>query len=197
MGARLAPSPAGPSGDVSAGELTKVAEVPGRGEATGRYDQHHGTIVGTHWMTASANLPRGIPLPGGPRGARCAQSADPALLAARSAIAQRDWLGAQKVLQTALADSPNFADYHNLYAYSVRKGPNPDMALVFKHYTEALRINPRHLDALEYMGEAYLSVHQPNKAKENLQRLDSLCFFGCEQYRELKQAIAAYEAGRR
>ena len=133
---------------------------------------------------------------GGGGGGYSAQSADPALLAARSAIAQRDWLGAQKVLQTALADSPNFADYHNLYAYSVRKGPNPDMALVFKHYTEALRINPRHLDALEYMGEAYLTVNQPDKAKENLQKLDGLCFFGCEQYRELKQAIAAYEAKR-
>ncbi|MBK9346753.1 MAG: tetratricopeptide repeat protein [Burkholderiales bacterium] len=105
--------------------------------------------------------------------------------------------GRTKVLQAALADSPHFADYHNLYAYAVRKGPNPDMALVFKHYTEALRINPRHLDALEYMGEAYLSINQPDKAKENLQRLDSLCFFGCEQYRELKQAIATYEAGRR
>ena len=134
---------------------------------------------------------------GGGGGGYAAPSQDPVMRDARNAIALKDWLGAQKVLQAALADSPHFADYHNLYAYAVRKGPNPDMALVFKHYTEALRINPRHLDALEYMGEAYLSINQPEKAKENLQRLDSLCFFGCEQYRELKQAIATYEAGRR
>ena len=129
-------------------------------------------------------------------GGYSAQSQDPNLVAARSAIANKDWIGAQTVLQTALSTSPEVADYHNLYAYSVRKGPTPDMALVFKHYNEALRINPRHLDALEYMGEAYLSVNQPEKAKENLQKLDSLCFFGCEQYRDLKQAIAAYDAKR-
>lgn len=121
------------------------------------------------------------------------QSQDPAIQAARNAIAKKDWLGAQNILRVALASSPNYADYHNLYAYSVRKGPNPDMAVVFQHYNEALRINPRHLDALEYMGEAYLTVNEPGKAKDNLKVLDDLCFFGCSQYTELKTAIAAYE----
>lgn len=121
------------------------------------------------------------------------QSQDPAIQAAKNAIAKKDWLGAQNILKVALASSPNYADYHNLYAYSVRKGPNPDMAVVFQHYTEALRINPSHLDALEYMGEAYLTVNEPGKAKENLKVLDGLCFFGCAQYTELKTAIAAYE----
>jgi len=122
-----------------------------------------------------------------------AQSQDPVMQTARSAIANKDWIGAQNVLKAALSSSPNFADYHNLYAYSVRKGPNPDMVLVFQHYNEALRINPKHMDALEYMGEAYLTVNNPSKAKENLKVLDGLCFFGCSQYTELKKAIADYE----
>lgn len=130
---------------------------------------------------------------GGSGGGWSSQSQDPAMQAARNAIAKKDWLGAQSILKVALASSPNYADYHNLYAYSIRKGPSPDMALVFQHYNEALRINPRHLDALEYMGEAYLTVNEPAKAKENLQVLDGLCFFGCSQYTELKTAIATYE----
>lgn len=68
-----------------------------------------------------------------------------------------------------------------------------EVAVVFNHYNEALCINPRHLDALEYMGEAYLTVNEPGKAKDNFKVLDGLCFFGCSQYTELKTAIAAYE----
>ena len=44
----------------------------------------------------------------------------------------------------AVAADPSNANYHNLYAYSLRKGANPDMSLVFKHYNEALRIDPKH-----------------------------------------------------
>ncbi len=63
----------------------------------------------------------------------------------------------------------------NLYAYSIRKGPNPDMQLVFKHYEEALRLDPKHRGAHEYIGEAYLMVGNPAKAKEHLAALDKLC----------------------
>ena len=31
------------------------------------------------------------------------------------------------------------------------------------------------------------------KAKEQLAALDKLCFFGCEEYSDLKKAIANYE----
>jgi DNA-binding SARP family transcriptional activator len=81
-----------------------------------------------------------------------------------------------------------------LYAYSTRKGANPDMTLVFKHYEEALRIDPKHRDAHEYIGEAYLMVNQPAKAKEHLAVLDKLCFLPCEEYTDLKKAVAQYEA---
>ena len=86
------------------------------------------------------------------------------------------------------------ADYHNLYAYSLRKGPNPDMADVFSHYTEALRIDPKHRAAHEYSGEAYLVVGDLPKAKAHLAALDRLCFFGCEEYTDLKKAVAQYES---
>ena len=119
---------------------------------------------------------------------------DPDLATARARIDASDWKGATDVLQKAVARDPGNADYHNLFAYSIRKGPNPNMDLVFKHYTEALRINPKHRDAHEYIGEAYLMVGNVAKAKEHLAALDKLCFFSCEEYRDLKKAIERYEA---
>jgi tetratricopeptide (TPR) repeat protein len=96
-------------------------------------------------------------------------------------------------LQAALAENPGSADYHNLYAYSIRKGPSPDMGLVFKHYHEALRLDPKHRGAHEYIGEAYLMIGNLAKAKEHLDALDRLCFFPCDEYTDLKKAIAEHE----
>lgn len=118
----------------------------------------------------------------------------PAIKTAKAAFATGDYAGAQATLKTALAADPGNADLHNLYAYSLRKGANPDMPLVFKHYGEALRIDPKHRQAQEYIGEAYLMVDNPVKAKEHLAALDKICFFKCEEYDMLKKAIAAYEA---
>jgi cytochrome c-type biogenesis protein CcmH/NrfG len=118
---------------------------------------------------------------------------DPVLEQVAAATAKNDWSEAQAALRQALARNPDNADYHNLYAYSIRKGPNPDMSLVFKHYNEALRIDPDHRGAHEYLGEAYLMVGNLAKAKEHLSVLDKLCFFPCDEYSDLKKAIADYE----
>ena len=122
-----------------------------------------------------------------------ASSADPAIVSAKAAIAKKDWVAAQAGLKQALAANPRNADYHNLYAYSIRKGGNADMALVFQHYDEALRLDPKHRGAHEYSGEAYLAVNDLPKAKLHLAALDKLCFFGCEEYTDLKKAVAEYE----
>jgi Tfp pilus assembly protein PilF len=118
---------------------------------------------------------------------------DPALDQASAAIAQKDWAGAQSTLRDALGRDAKNADVHNLYAYSLRKGGNPDMNLVFKHYNEALTLDPKHRGAHEYIGEAYLMVNNLPKAKEHLSQLDKLCFFGCNEFSELKNAIAEHE----
>ena len=118
---------------------------------------------------------------------------DPAVKSARAALAAGDYASAQTMLKVALAGSPGNADLNNLYAYALRKGANPDMATVFKYYGEALRIDPKHRAANEYIGEAYLMVNDPAKAKEHLAALDKLCFFGCTEYTDLKKAIADYE----
>ena len=121
-------------------------------------------------------------------------AADPVIAAAQEANGRKDYAKSSEILRDALAKTPGNADYHNLYAYSVRKGANPNMDLVFKHYNEALRINPKHRGAHEYIGEAYLMVGNVGKAKEHLAQLDRLCFFGCAEYTDLKKAVADHEA---
>jgi len=119
---------------------------------------------------------------------------DPVITQLETYTSRKDWQGAAAYMKTAVERNPNSADYNNLYAYVMRKGPNPNMDLVFKHYNEALRIDPKHRGAHEYIGEAYLMVKDVARAKEHLLVLDRLCTFGCEEYTDLKKAVAQYEA---
>ena len=133
--------------------------------------------------------------PGGP--AAATERKDPVMEKVSAATSKQDWAGAAGVLKEALSADPSNANYHNMYAYTLRKGANPDMNLVFKHYNEALRIDPKHKGAHEYIGEAYLMVGNVAKAKEHLAQLDKLCFFGCTEFSDLKKAIGDFEAKRK
>ena len=120
--------------------------------------------------------------------------ADPVIERALRANAEKDWARSQSILRDALLKDARNADYHNLYAYAIRKGEKPNLDLVFKHYNEALRINPKHRGAHEYIGEAYLQTNNLPKAREHLAALDRICFFGCDEYGLLKKAIGEFEA---
>lgn len=126
--------------------------------------------------------------------ARSDPAIDPVVRDAKDRIAKEDWVGTQELLRKALQTSPANPDYHNLLAFSTRKGPNPDMALVFAEYAEALRLDPKHRGAREYLGEAYLQVGDLARAREQLAALDKLCFFTCEEYADLKKLVLQYEA---
>jgi cytochrome c-type biogenesis protein CcmH/NrfG len=145
-------------------------------------------------LIISLSFVSGAALAAGDPGGGAREVRDPVMDRYAAAAQKQDWAGAQAALQDGLKASPNNADYHNLYAYSIRKGPNPDMSLVFQHYNEALRIDPKHKGAHEYLGEAYLQVGNLAKAKEELAALDKICFFGCSEFSELKKAIAEHEA---
>ncbi|HEX5612004.1 MAG TPA: tetratricopeptide repeat protein [Burkholderiales bacterium] len=119
---------------------------------------------------------------------------DPVLEKVAAAAERKDWPAAQALLRDALAADSRNADYHNLYAYAIRRSDKPNLDLVFKHYNEALRIDPKHRGAHEYIGEAYLMIGNAAKAKEHLAALDRLCFFGCDEYAKLKKALAEFEA---
>lgn len=120
---------------------------------------------------------------------------DPALEAFQAAVGKSDWAQARALARASIQKDAANADYHNLYAYAIRMGAKPEMELVFKHYNEALRLDPKHRGAHEYLGEAYLMVGNLDKAKAQLRTLDDLCiFFSCAEFTKLKKAIADYEA---
>ncbi len=103
-----------------------------------------------------------------------------------------DYAGAILLLQKAIAADPTNADAHNYLGFSHRKLGNVDVALI--QYRKALELDPKHRGANEYLGELYLDLNQLDKAKERLAVLDDACFFGCEEYRELKAKIKAHQA---
>ena len=114
---------------------------------------------------------------------------------ARKAIAAQDWNLAVRELQRAVRDTPRDADAHNLLGYSYRKRANPDIAKAFEHYEMALKINPQHKGAHEYIGEAYLIEKKPAEAEMHLVELEKICGGrGCEEYQDLAKSISEYKA---
>jgi Flp pilus assembly protein TadD len=116
---------------------------------------------------------------------------DPDVVSANGAIKNKDWDGAIVSLNKALARNPKNADIYNLLGYSERNRGNLDAA--FKDYEQALVLDPKHRGAHEYIGEAYLMSDNLAKAEEHLAALNKLCFFSCEEYRDLKAAVAKYK----
>ena len=117
---------------------------------------------------------------------------DPDLDRATQAIKAKQYEGAITYLNAVVVRDKQNAEAYNLLGYSERMRGNLDAA--FKYYDRALAIDPKHRGAHEYVGETYLLAGNLPKAEEQLAILDKLCFFPCEEYRDLKTAIAAYRA---
>lgn len=111
---------------------------------------------------------------------------------AQKALAQSDYQAALAHLEKAMLKEPNNADVHNLMGFSLRKlGRYADAGI---SYEKALSLDPQHRGALEYQGELFLTLGQLDRAQANLDRLDTICTYGCEEYTLLKDAIARYTA---
>ncbi len=114
-------------------------------------------------------------------------SKDPEFQKAKDQIEKKDWTGAVTTLEPYTTANPKNADGFNLLGFSYRHLKRYDEALVA--YNKALTLDPKHRGAHEYIGEAYIELGQLDKAKEHLDALDKLCFFPCEEYSELKEAL--------
>lgn len=117
------------------------------------------------------------------------------LASARTAIYGNDWKAAQAELKIAVREEPKNADVHNLLAFSYRKQATPDLPKAFEHYNTALKLNPKHKGAHEYIGEAYLMDKRPAEAEKHLAELEKICGNkSCVEYTDLAKALAAYKA---
>jgi len=118
-------------------------------------------------------------------------SADPEYAAGKRAIEARDWNLAIKSFTAAALRAPDNADIQNYLGYANRNSGNLDAA--FRHYESALKLNPKHRGAHEYIGEAYLMKNDLVNAEKHLAALDRLCLLPCEEHADLKAKIAAYK----
>lgn len=114
------------------------------------------------------------------------------LAQARTQVEARQWAAALAELRRI--NDTSSADWNNLMGYSHRKAKSPDFAAAERHYTEALRIDAKHRGALEYSGELYLMLGDLAKAEQRLAALDKACLFSCDEYKDLKAAVAAFKA---
>ena len=112
----------------------------------------------------------------------------PAYAEAKAKIEAGDYAAALPLLDKITADEPQNADAWNLRGFANRKLGNMDVAAT--SYTAALKINPGHLGALEYQGELFLKIGQPEKARANLAKLKALCG-DCDEAGDLAEALAA------
>lgn len=111
----------------------------------------------------------------------------PDLSKARAAIAAKNYQAALVELKSIEAKTPH-ADVYSLTGFALRK--SGDRAQAMTYYRKALDADPTHKGALEYQGELYVELGQIDAAKANLAKLDRLCWFGCEEATDLKEAIA-------
>ncbi|MDE0389910.1 MAG: tetratricopeptide repeat protein [Rhodospirillales bacterium] len=110
----------------------------------------------------------------------------------KQAVEAGDWERAAMFLERAAGSNPRNADVFNLLAYSYRHLDRIDEA--FENYGRALDLDPKHLGAHEYIGEAYLIVGDLAKAEGHLATLQEICA-SCEETEELAEAIAQFKDG--
>jgi len=116
---------------------------------------------------------------------------DPDFKAGKKALGAEDWNGAIAALELAALRDPRNADIQNYIGYAYRRLRQLGPAI--GHYQQALKLNPRHRSAHEHLGEAYLVLGESVKAEQLVAALENLCLIPCEEYNDLKRAIAAYK----
>lgn len=108
-------------------------------------------------------------------------------------VESEDYSNAISALEEFIEKEDENPDAWNLLAFSQRKTGLYDESLA--SYKKALKLDSKHIGAHEYIGELYLTLNDPKKAKKHLKKLKKYCGSDCEQYQELAKLIDEYEAG--
>ena len=116
---------------------------------------------------------------------------DPEFAAGKKALVAEDWDAAIATLKSAALRDPRNADIQNYIGYAHRRLRQLGPAM--GHYQQALTINPRHRSAHEHLGEASLVLGDAATAEQHLAHLEDICLIGCDEYDDLKRAIAAFK----
>jgi len=116
---------------------------------------------------------------------------DPDFAAGKKALAAGNWQAAIDALELATLRDPSNAEIHNYIGYAYHRlhqwGP------AMQHYQQALSFNRRHRGAHEHLGELYLTLGEPEQAERQLAALEGICLIPCDEFADLKRAIAAHK----
>lgn len=97
-----------------------------------------------------------------------------------------------KALNKLLSETPDGytkADIYNYLGYASRKQRAPNFEKAESYYLKALKIDPNHIGALEYLGELYYETGRVDKASELLEKLKIVAGENSEEYIELFEVI--------
>ena len=97
-----------------------------------------------------------------------------------------------KALNKLLSETPDGytkADIYNYLGYASRKQRSPNFEKAESYYLKALKIDPNHIGALEYLGELYYETGRVDKASELLEKLKIVAGENSEEYIELFEVI--------
>ena len=97
-----------------------------------------------------------------------------------------------KALNKLLSETPDGytkADIYNYLGYASRKQRAPNFEKAESYYLKALKIDPNHIGALEYLGELYYETGRVEKASELLEKLKIVAGENSEEYIELFEVI--------
>jgi predicted Zn-dependent protease len=78
-----------------------------------------------------------------------------------------------------------------MIGFSLRKLGRVDEAMGY--YAKVLAAHPERTTTRQYLGEAFLQIGEPGKAKEQLAEIAKRCGVACEDYRLLAEEIAKFE----
>lgn len=120
-----------------------------------------------------------------------AKKMHPSMRDAKMALSDSDYSLALNALAKVTADEPKNADAWNLTGFALRKSGAYEKAR--SAYTEALRLDPEHKGALEYMGELHLTLNELEQAEALYERLKDACSYICSERDTLKKAIKKYK----
>jgi predicted Zn-dependent protease len=103
----------------------------------------------------------------------------------------KDGKYAEALVTLRAAANPADPRIETMIGFSLRKLGRVDEAMA--SYQRVLAAYPERTTTRQYLGEAYLQMGEPAKAKEQLAEIAKRCGMACEDYQLLAEAIAKFE----